>query len=176
MNRRQPKSMGLILMTRQELLNASLQPSLLVAGWNDEMWGGRKMDASSATPESYAGQRAHLLNDSPPTTSSFPFTLTSNSPPLCLYASPWPWCNDRPLNYPHRLIAADCNCCELFRLCWNCSLNGRETERERYCGSNKLHALPTWSISLFWKQQLWSLTVSINEAEQETASSYLVLW
>lgn len=37
MNRRQPKSMGLILMTRQDLLNASLQPSLLDAGCNDEM-------------------------------------------------------------------------------------------------------------------------------------------
>lgn len=58
---------------------------------------------------------AHLLNGSPPTSSSF--TLTSNSPPLCLHASPWPWRNDRPFNYLHRLIAADCNCRELFRLC-----------------------------------------------------------
>lgn len=46
--------MGLILMTRQELLNASLQPSLLDAGWNDEMQGG-KMDASIAT-EGYTNQ------------------------------------------------------------------------------------------------------------------------
>lgn len=114
--------------------------------------------------------RPHLLNDSPPTSfpASSPFTLTSNSPPLQPHASPWPWCNDRPLNYHHRLIAADCNCCELFRLCWNCSQNGREreAERERYCRSNKLHTSPTWSISLFQKQQLWSLTVPINEAEQ----------
>lgn len=94
--------------------------------------------------------RAHLLNGSPPTSSSF--TLTSNSPPLCLHASPWPWRNDRPFNYLHRLIAADCNCRELFRLCWNCSLNGREAERARYTRSNKL---PTWSIGLFQKQQLW---------------------
>lgn len=33
MNRRQPKLMGLILMTRQDLLNASLQPLLLDVGW-----------------------------------------------------------------------------------------------------------------------------------------------
>lgn len=42
-------------MTRQELLNASLQPSLLDAGWNDET-RERKMDASSATPESYTSR------------------------------------------------------------------------------------------------------------------------
>lgn len=59
MNRRQPKSMGLILMTRQELLNASLQPSLLDVGWNDEM-RGRKMDASAATPESYPSQSSSV--------------------------------------------------------------------------------------------------------------------
>lgn len=37
MHRRRPKSVGLILMTRQDLLNASLQPSLLDAGCNDKM-------------------------------------------------------------------------------------------------------------------------------------------
>lgn len=35
-NRRQPKSMGLVLMTRQEPLNASLLPSLLGAGAGDD--------------------------------------------------------------------------------------------------------------------------------------------
>lgn len=58
-NRRRPKSMGLILMTRQELLNAFLQPSLLDAGWNDEMQG-RRMDASTATPESYMSQSSSV--------------------------------------------------------------------------------------------------------------------
>lgn len=37
-NRRQPKSMELILMTRQELLNAALQPLLLDGGRNEERW------------------------------------------------------------------------------------------------------------------------------------------
>lgn len=35
--------------------------------------------------------------------------------------------------------AADYNCCELFRLCWICSLNGKEPKRQRCGRSNKLH-------------------------------------
>lgn len=134
MNRRRPKSMGLILMTRQDLLNASLQPSLLDAGCNDEMWG-RKMEASSATPESYTSRSSSV--------EWLPSSPSPSPPPLCLHVSPWPW-TDRPLNYLHPLIAADCNCRELFRLCWNYSLKGMETDRERerkkkYCWSHKLH-------------------------------------
>lgn len=106
--------------------------------------------------------RAHLLNDSPPTSSSS-FTLTSSSTPP---PSPWPWRNDRPFNYLPRLIAADCDCCELFRLCWNCSLNGKEAERARYCGSNKLHGTHVKHWPLSENKSCGSLTVPINEAEQ----------
>lgn len=46
-------------MTRQERLNAALKPLLLDAGWNDEM-RGRKMDSSSATPESCTSQSSSV--------------------------------------------------------------------------------------------------------------------
>ncbi len=86
---------------------------------------------------------------------SSPFTLTSNSPPLCLCTSPWPWRNDRPLNYLHRLIAADCNCRELFRLRLKIAhwKGGRQKRNDIVTQIN--YTLPKWSISLFQKQQLW---------------------
>lgn len=40
--------MGLVLMTRQELVNASLAAIAPRRRWNDEKRDGRKMDASAA--------------------------------------------------------------------------------------------------------------------------------
>lgn len=152
-------------MTRQELLNASLQPSLLDAGWNDEM-RGRKMDASAATPESYTSQSSsvewlssHLLllpsSPSPP-------TLHPSASALHLGLGAM----TGPSIISTQLIAADCNCRELFRLCWNCPLNWKEAERERYCGSNKLHVTHVKHRPCIENNSCGSLTVPINEAEQ----------
>lgn len=82
--------------------------------------------------------RTQLLNDSRPPLhpppSPPPFWL-SPSPPTLRPSAFTPHlglgCNDRPFNYLPQLIAADCSCRELFRLCWNYSLNGDRRLKER---------------------------------------------
>lgn len=164
MNKRLPKSMGLILMTRQDLLNASLPPSLLDVGYNDEMWG-RKMEVSATTPES----RTRPSSSVEWLPSSYSHPPSPSPPPRCLRISPWPWRNDRPLNYLHRLIAADCNCRELFRLGWNCSLKGMEKCVGGETSVDHInYTLPMWSCSpiLKWaamEAQLYSSTMQSRE-------------
>lgn len=123
------------------------------------------MEVSATTPESHTRPSSSVewLPSS--------YSYSPSPPPRCLRISPWPWRNDRPLNYLHRLIAADCNCRELFRLGWNCSLKGMEKRGKKTSVDHINYTLPMWSCSPILKTaameaQLYSLMMQSREWHQ----------
>lgn len=125
------------------------------------------MEVSATTPESHT-RPSSSVEWLP---SSYSYSPSPSPPPRCLRISPWPWRNDRPLNYLHRLIAADCNCRELFRLGWNCSLKGMEKWGKKTSVDHINYTLPMWSCSPILKTaameaQLYSLMMQSREWHQ----------